>query len=169
MWSKVARETGIPWRAAEAMHWQLGQLDMAQRAGVTPLLLQEASIESAPPTGDRRRPARKSLNRHSMSANINKSEPMRIWCYGQTGSSHSRAININSRGFEAGYAKSIVGRSGINPRPLLPSDLNFNPSKALIRGGIPTKIKEAREVLPSLAEMVAGVGPYNTPEMTLRQ
>ncbi|KIM92938.1 hypothetical protein OIDMADRAFT_62762, partial [Oidiodendron maius Zn] len=48
MWSKVARETGIPWRAAEAMHWQLGQVDMAQRASVTPLLLQEASRELVP-------------------------------------------------------------------------------------------------------------------------
>lgn len=32
MWEKVAKEMGIPWRAAEAMHWQLGEHDMAQRA-----------------------------------------------------------------------------------------------------------------------------------------
>ncbi|KAJ5216773.1 hypothetical protein N7468_009781 [Penicillium chermesinum] len=34
MWSKVAEEMAIPWRAAEAMHWQLGEQEMARRAGV---------------------------------------------------------------------------------------------------------------------------------------
>ncbi|KAJ4146914.1 hypothetical protein LMH87_001470 [Akanthomyces muscarius] len=28
MWAKVAEELQIPWRAAEAMHWQLGESDM---------------------------------------------------------------------------------------------------------------------------------------------
>jgi hypothetical protein len=36
MWSKIAEEMAIPWRAAEAMHWQLGEQDMARRAGVAP-------------------------------------------------------------------------------------------------------------------------------------
>ena len=36
MWSKVAKEMGIPWRAVEAMHWHLGEQEMAHRAGVTP-------------------------------------------------------------------------------------------------------------------------------------
>lgn len=36
MWSKIAEEMSIPWRAAEAMHWQLGEAEMAKRAGVTP-------------------------------------------------------------------------------------------------------------------------------------
>ncbi|KAF7161840.1 hypothetical protein CNMCM6106_008951 [Aspergillus hiratsukae] len=34
MWSKVAEEMAIPWRAAEAMHWQLGEQEMARRAGL---------------------------------------------------------------------------------------------------------------------------------------
>lgn len=36
MWTPLATELGIPWRAAEAMHWQLGEQDMARRAGVVP-------------------------------------------------------------------------------------------------------------------------------------
>ena len=36
MWAPVAEEMSIPWRAAEAMHWQLGEQEMARRAGVTP-------------------------------------------------------------------------------------------------------------------------------------
>lgn len=34
MWDRIAKEMAIPWRAAEAMHWELGQQEMAQRAGV---------------------------------------------------------------------------------------------------------------------------------------
>src|SRR5690348_10896715 len=39
MWAKVAEEMMVPWRAAEAMHWQLGEHDMARRAGVVPFTL----------------------------------------------------------------------------------------------------------------------------------
>ena len=39
MWLKVAEEMAIPWRAAEAMHWQLGEQDIARRAGVAPFSL----------------------------------------------------------------------------------------------------------------------------------
>ena len=34
MWEKIAKEMQIPWRAAENMHWQMGEADMAQRANV---------------------------------------------------------------------------------------------------------------------------------------
>ncbi|KAI5283507.1 hypothetical protein KEM54_002081 [Ascosphaera aggregata] len=34
IWSEIAAEMDIPWRAAEAMHWQLGAKEMAERAGV---------------------------------------------------------------------------------------------------------------------------------------
>lgn len=39
MWAPLAAELSIPWRAAEAMHWQLGEADMARRAGVVPFSL----------------------------------------------------------------------------------------------------------------------------------
>ncbi|KAH7040491.1 uncharacterized protein B0I36DRAFT_371127 [Microdochium trichocladiopsis] len=45
MWAKVAEEMAIPWRAAEAMHWQLGEVDMAKRAGVTPFCLSAVNVE----------------------------------------------------------------------------------------------------------------------------
>ncbi|KAJ5216459.1 uncharacterized protein N7498_002866 [Penicillium cinerascens] len=53
MWSKVAEEMAIPWRAAEAMHWQLGEQEMARRAGVVPFSLSSAAID--PPTTRTRR------------------------------------------------------------------------------------------------------------------
>ena len=36
MWAKVAEELQVPWRAAESMHWALGETEMARRAGVIP-------------------------------------------------------------------------------------------------------------------------------------
>ena len=51
MWAPLAAELGIPWRAAEAMHWQLGESDMARRAGVTPFSLSNTSSASSAPSG----------------------------------------------------------------------------------------------------------------------
>lgn len=34
MWEKIAKEMQLPWRAAENMHWQIGEVEMAQRANV---------------------------------------------------------------------------------------------------------------------------------------
>ncbi|KAI9788781.1 MAG: hypothetical protein M1816_006562 [Peltula sp. TS41687] len=48
MWARVGEELAVPWRAAEAMHWQLGEQDMARRAGVVPFSLSSAAIETAP-------------------------------------------------------------------------------------------------------------------------
>lgn len=50
MWKPLAAELNVPWRAAEAMHWQLGQVEMARRAGVTPFSI---SGGSAAPPGSR--------------------------------------------------------------------------------------------------------------------
>lgn len=36
MWVKISKEMGMPWRAVEAMHWQLGEGEMTRRAGVKP-------------------------------------------------------------------------------------------------------------------------------------
>ncbi|KAK2739160.1 hypothetical protein FQN55_009566 [Onygenales sp. PD_40] len=52
MWAKIAEEMAIPWRAAEAMHWQLGEQEMARRAGVIPFSLSNPSSE--PPQKIRR-------------------------------------------------------------------------------------------------------------------
>ncbi|KAL3478005.1 hypothetical protein BJX99DRAFT_116970 [Aspergillus californicus] len=60
MWSKVAEEMAIPWRAAEAMHWQLGEQEMARRAGVVPFSLSSSAID---PPITRTRRASTSLSR----------------------------------------------------------------------------------------------------------
>ncbi|RDA94815.1 hypothetical protein CP533_4281 [Ophiocordyceps camponoti-saundersi (nom. inval.)] len=57
MWAKVAEELAVPWRAAEAMHWQLGEADMARRAGVVPFSLAAVNVESGQQRGTVSRPA----------------------------------------------------------------------------------------------------------------
>ena len=47
MWAPLATELGIPWRAAEAMHWQLGENEMARRAGVNPFSISVSSAGSS--------------------------------------------------------------------------------------------------------------------------
>jgi len=54
MWSKIAEEMTVPWRAAEAMHWQIGEQDMARRAGITAFSLSSnQNLQTArPPPSD---------------------------------------------------------------------------------------------------------------------
>lgn len=33
MWKQIANEMGVPWRTVEKMHWQLGEVEIARRAG----------------------------------------------------------------------------------------------------------------------------------------
>ncbi|KAF9774787.1 hypothetical protein IL306_007180, partial [Fusarium sp. DS 682] len=47
MLAKVAEELSVPWRAAEAMHWQLGKADMARRAGVIPSSLAAVNVDES--------------------------------------------------------------------------------------------------------------------------
>jgi hypothetical protein len=43
MWNPLANELGIPWRAAEAMHWKLGEEELASRAGTVPFMIAPTS------------------------------------------------------------------------------------------------------------------------------
>ena len=48
MWAIIALEMKIPWRAAEAMHWQLGEEEIARRAGTVPFSLSSSVALEAP-------------------------------------------------------------------------------------------------------------------------
>ncbi|TGZ77784.1 hypothetical protein EX30DRAFT_343852 [Ascodesmis nigricans] len=47
MWTVIGNEMGTPWRAVEAMHWQLGEQEMARRAGVIPFSLNSVVLDSS--------------------------------------------------------------------------------------------------------------------------
>ncbi|KAF4334157.1 DRPLA-like protein [Fusarium beomiforme] len=47
MWAKIAEEMAVPWRAAEAMHWQLGEADMTRRAGINTFSLAAVNVDKS--------------------------------------------------------------------------------------------------------------------------
>lgn len=53
MWAILASEMKIPWRAAEAMHWHLGEEEIARRAGTVPFSLSSSVTLEAPPRNRR--------------------------------------------------------------------------------------------------------------------
>jgi len=53
MFVMIAREMNIPWRAAEAMHWQLGEEEIARRAGTVPFS-SSSSLSLEPPPKKRK-------------------------------------------------------------------------------------------------------------------
>jgi hypothetical protein len=57
----------VPWRAAEAMHWQLGEIDMARRAGVVPFSLNMTSNEPQGPQAQQPRISPTRGHAHSQS------------------------------------------------------------------------------------------------------
>ena len=44
MWAMIAEILGIPWRAVEAMIWQMGEVEIARRAGTVPFSLSSSVV-----------------------------------------------------------------------------------------------------------------------------
>ncbi|ELR01701.1 hypothetical protein GMDG_00077 [Pseudogymnoascus destructans 20631-21] len=151
MWAKVAEEMGVPWRAAEAMHWQLGEADMARRAGVVPFSLSSAPVDT--PAHGRARPLSSRGHSHSQSL----SSP--------TASTIGSSVP-SSRYYREGPAtRSIAARRQSMARSGLPT----SPSDGYIYGGIGMgqgmgmPMTGGPPMLPSVAEMTTGMSPYSTP------
>lgn len=49
LWNPIANELGIPWRACEAMHWAMGEHEMARRANAIPFAIAAAQAEPGEP------------------------------------------------------------------------------------------------------------------------
>ncbi|KAL9620103.1 MAG: hypothetical protein Q9160_005309 [Pyrenula sp. 1 TL-2023] len=85
MWSRVAEELSIPWRAAEAMHWQLGEAEMARRAGVVPFTL--ASSATAPVSS--------TSTAGPLSSSVSPSAHAAIRGHGRSRSTGTRHLNLS--------------------------------------------------------------------------
>ncbi|KAF7874700.1 uncharacterized protein EAF02_008677 [Botrytis sinoallii] len=156
MWSKVAEEMAVPWRAAEAMHWQLGENDMARRAGVVPFSLSSVTLD-APSSGSRASPARGHSYSQSTSSTMNSASG---------GSRYSRPGtaqgNPNPRG--VGATRTIAARRESTPRSVPPTSPTDGLALAAIGGGGGMMMGQGRGgYLPSLSEMTTGMSPYSTP------
>lgn len=153
MWAKVAEEMAIPWRAAEAMHWQLGEQDMARRAGVTPFSLSAQTLETAHGSS-------RTSSRHTHSS--------------------SQAGVPRESGYTRGHSRSAVlppSRPLASRRESLPTHHLPPPPEHLEvaygyphhhSGGHLAPIQTQNPLprpgmLPSVAELTTGVSPYSTP------
>ena len=163
MWSKVAEEMAVPWRAAEAMHWALGEADMARRAGVVPFSLSSSSTDPPPPPGHRTSPSRGHSHSQSHSSSISATGSTGSR-YTRPASSHSGSTSVNSRGAGGSSARSIAARRDNTPRLVPPPSPDEGQQPlATIGVGMPMGVGRCGTILPSVAEMTTGVSPYNTP------
>ena len=166
MWSKVAEEMAVPWRAAEAMHWQLGEADMARRAGVVPFSLSSVTVDTPPP-GRRSSPTRGHAHSQSHSSVISGSGSSSGSRYSRSTTSHSHS---NSRGSASSAGRTIVARRDSTPRSVPPPSPSDGLALAAIGGGMAMGMGrggQGGQMLPSVAEMTTGVSPYNTPAYTM--
>ncbi|KAI9647553.1 hypothetical protein NHQ30_003938 [Ciborinia camelliae] len=154
MWSKVAEEMAVPWRAAEAMHWQLGENDMARRAGVVPFSLSSVNIDT-PSSGSRASPARGHSYSQSASSTMGP---------GSAGSRYSRPGTAQGNPNSRGGTRTIAPRGESTPRSVPPTSPTDGLALAAIGGGMGMMgAGRGGQYLPSLVEMTTGVSPYSTP------
>lgn len=183
MWAKVAEEMQVPWRAAEAMHWQLGEVEMARRAGVTPFSLQTGGPEGSQAL-HRTSPSRG--HGYSPSYGVGPEHGMPSPGYGRT--PVPRALSAHGR--PPSHGADVVPppphatipptlaarRESLPPRhhhyqhhlqPPSPSDAYTIPGPGLppIQPGAPGQGRGG--MLPGVAELTTGISPYSTPAYSL--
>lgn len=166
MWSKVAEEMAVPWRAAEAMHWQLGEADMARRAGVVPFSLSSVTVDTPAP-GHRTSPTRGHAHSQSHSSVISGTGSSSGSRYSRPTTSHSHS---SSRGSGSNAGRTIAARRDSTPRSVPPASPSDGLALAAIGSGMPMGIGrggQGGQMLPSVAEMTTGVSPYSTPAYTM--
>ncbi|OWP00883.1 hypothetical protein B2J93_2576 [Marssonina coronariae] len=168
MWSKVAEEMAVPWRAAEAMHWQLGEADMARRAGVVPFSLSSVSTDVTPlNTGHRSSPSRGHSHNHSQTGMMGSGPgpgppPAR---YGRPPTAHSSS---SSKGPGAGPGRTAAARRESTPRSVPPASPSDGMALAGLGGaGRAMGTRGGSQMLPSVAELTTGVSPYSTPAFAM--
>lgn len=156
MWAKVAEEMAIPWRAAEAMHWQLGEHDMARRAGVVPFSLTSANLDT--PAPHRPSPMRSQTHAHipSQADSVGHLLGTR-WQRPDAPGENRRSISIPT-------ARAHSCRREHAPRHMLHTishEMNCLPGLNHNMGA--PRGRQPQPMLPGVAEMTTGLSPYSMP------
>ncbi|MCJ1321503.1 hypothetical protein MMC15_006848 [Xylographa vitiligo] len=182
-------ELGVPWRAAEYIHWQLGETEMARRAGVVPFSMASTSSSSSQPSA--------AMLPVGAGGTSNLSEDPRSGrgyvCAGTASSSQSPAVMLpagvggapypseDPRSGLGYFAEGVLGRSSF--------DSGENPGRTVRRRGTVSPVGVGGSgggsssgragtnllhgaVLPSLAEMDRGITAFDsgtTPDSGVRQ
>ncbi|KAL1861630.1 hypothetical protein Daus18300_008746 [Diaporthe australafricana] len=189
MWAKVAEEMQVPWRAAEAMHWQLGEADMARRAGVVPFSLTSVNMQQ---DNTRQSPTRGHMHSHSQGS-MPRSDPHLLGRYTHRGGTPHLAQQQPHHHQHPppplpltipppvptipppGSARGPLPprRESLPPRQP-PGDPYDHVHSAPGPGLAPIQTPGGRERsgtgtmhLPSVAELTTGVSPYSTPAYSL--
>lgn len=144
MWEKISKEMQLPWRAAEAMHWQIGEVEMAQRANVPVFHL---AGQGGPPT-----------DMHSSSTSPSSvTAPVSAFSYSHT---HSHALpQLAQLPPPVSPTKSRLRRNSSGPSSPsgLPSPRRRADSARSLHGGpLP-----GRALLPPLGEITGGPSPVS--------
>ena len=169
MWAKVAEEMAVPWRAAEAMHWQLGEADMARRAGVVPFSLSSVTLDSPLSSSSRSSPQRGHAHSLSQPANMPMLMSMPIpsphnlrYCR-PVAAAGFPDLPRTAPALPPGMTRTIAARRDNAPRsvPLPSPSQEFNLAALgpgpMGRGGPGGQ----QNLLPSVAEMTTGMSPYS--------
>ncbi|TWU78712.1 hypothetical protein ED733_006237 [Metarhizium rileyi] len=166
MWAKVAEELAVPWRAAEAMHWQLGEADMARRAGVVPFSLAAVNIEgghrAAPPRANIHFQPPDTVGRH-----ITPPSPPRAMYARNTPVSTMAAGGHGPRGESVG-TPAHPSHAASGPMTASMTDQHgeffYSPGPVPAGPGLAPIQHQGQPrnpgPLPSLAELTTGVMPY---------
>ncbi|CAH0059516.1 unnamed protein product [Clonostachys solani] len=153
MWAKVAEELAVPWRAAEAMHWQLGETDMARRAGVVPFSLAAVNAE-ANANARRNSPSRGHYAHPHAGMHGDTGAPNRS-LYGrspQTVSGRPRAHTVGSR------REPLTPQ----PRPMVEEQPEMGYGQVPMLAPIQSQAFPAKgRSLPSISELTTGITPYS--------
>ncbi|PHH58686.1 hypothetical protein CDD81_4872 [Ophiocordyceps australis] len=165
MWAKVAEELAVPWRAAEAMHWQLGEADMARRAGVVPFSLAAVNVES----GQRSVAPRQSTHFQQPSevGSRHMTPPSPRAMYSRNPSLSMMPIGQSLRGDAHLLGQPPPPVHGAHHAGMAPEHVELyytaGPGLAPIQSLNQPRIPGP---LPSLAELTTGIGPYGAPVET---
>lgn len=186
----------IPWRAVEAMHWQLGETDMAVRAGVVPFSLtsvnaQQDNNRTSPSRGHVHSQSQGSVPRSDLHI-LGRYAPPRGTAPSLPPShlahhhqhppppSHPLTIPPPIPSMSSGPGRgTLPRRESMPPRPT-PADFMYDHHTPPAPGpGLPPiQPPGGRErggvggvgggmQLPSVAELTTGVSPYSTPAYSL--
>lgn len=158
MWAKVAEEMAVPWRAAEAMHWQLGEGDMARRAGVIPFSLAAVNVDTNN-NGHRNSPSRNHTHSQSQSGmphDLRDPSPRTVYSRMQHMTSVPAGRNMAPR------RESIPVPAPLPMGSSSGAEVHYVPGPGLapIQNQQPPR---GAGMLPGVAELTTGVSPYTTP------
>jgi hypothetical protein len=141
MWEKISKEMQLPWRAAEAMHWQIGEVEMAQRANVPVFHLagQQGSSAVQAQAG--------SEGRSSTSPSSGSTGPPAGMTYSHT-HNHSLPHIAQPASHPVSPVQSRLRRNSSDSSPGGPLRRRADSARS-----VPNSTNLARAALPSLADM----------------